>query len=66
MFVRILDSILTVEEGAIEGPIESCGGMVSEVTAVTGLVVVEALTMSNSLCETFEEPRYMGVRGKKI
>ena len=65
MFVRISDSIPTVE-GAVERPIQSCGGTVSEATAVTGLVVVEALRMSNSLCESFEEPPYMaGLRKKK-
>ena len=65
MFVRFSDSIPTVEEGAIERPIQSCGGTISEATAVTELVVVEVLRMSNSLCEAFEEPPYMvGVRGK--
>ena len=65
MFVRISDSISTVE-GAVERPIQSCGGTVSEATAVTGLVVVEALRMSNSLCESFAEPPYMaGLRNKK-
>ena len=39
MFVRISDSIPTVE-GAIEGPIQSCGDTVSKATAVTELVVV--------------------------
>ena len=58
MFVRISDSIPTVE-GAIEGPIQSCGDTASEATAVTELVVVEALRMFNSLCEAFEEPPYM-------
>ena len=66
MFVRISDSIPTVEEGAIERPIQSCGGTVSEATTVTELVAVEALRMSNSLCEAFEEPPYMaGVRRKE-
>ena len=66
MFVRFSVSIPTVVEGAIERPTQSCGGPVSEATAVTGLVVVEALRMSNSLCEAFEESPYMmGVRGKE-
>ena len=56
MFVRISDSIPTVE-GAIERPIQSRGDTISEATAVTELVVVEALRRSNSLCEAFEEPR---------
>ena len=64
MFVRISDSIIIVE-GAIERPMQSRGDTVSEATAVTELVVVEALRMSNSLCEAFEEPPYMaGVREK--
>ena len=66
MFVRFSDSISAVEEGAIERPIQSCGGTISEATAVTELVVVEALRMSNSLCEAFEEPPYMvGEREKQ-
>ena len=65
MFARFSDSIPTVEEGAIERPIQSCGCTISEATAVTELVVVEVLRMSNSLCEASEEPPYMvGVRGK--
>ena len=66
MFVRISDSIPTVRAGAIEGPIQSCGGIVSEAAAVTGLVVFKALRMSSSLCEAFEEPRYIGVKRNKI
>ena len=66
MFVRFSVSIPTVVEGAIESPIQSCGGTVSEATAVTGLVVVEALRMSNLLCEAIEKSPYMmGVRGKE-
>ena len=65
IFVRISDSIPTVE-GAVERPTQSRGDTVSEAAAVTELVVVEALRMSNSLCEAFEEPPYMaGVRKKK-
>ena len=65
MFVRISDSVIIVE-GAKDRPIQSGGDTVSEATAVTELVVVEALRMSNSLCEAFEEPPYMaGVREKK-
>ena len=66
MFVRFLGSIPTVVGGATERPIQSCGGTVSEATAVTELVVVEALRMSNSLCEAFEEPPYISVVRKKI
>ena len=59
MFVRFSGSIPTVEEGAIEMPIQSCGDTVSEATAVTELVVVEALITFNSLCEAFEKPPYI-------
>ena len=48
MFVRISDLVPTVE-GAIERPIQSCGDTPNEATAVTELVIVEALRMSNSL-----------------
>ena len=48
-FVRFSGSIPTVAEGAIETPIQSCGDTVSGATAVTGLVVVEALRMFNPL-----------------
>ena len=48
-FVRFSGSIPTVTEGAIETPIQSCGDIVSGATAVTGLVVVEALRMFNPL-----------------
>ena len=65
MFVRISGSIPTVEE-VEERPIQSRGSTISEATAVTELVVVKALRMSNSLCETIEEPPCMaGVRKKK-
>ena len=65
MFVRISDSVIIVE-GAIERPMQSRGDTVSEATAVTELVVVEALRMSNSLCEAFKEPPYMAkVRERK-
>ena len=49
MFVRFSGSVLTVAEGAIETPIQSCGDTVSGATAVTELVVVEALRMLNPL-----------------
>ena len=50
----------------MERSIQSCGGTLSEATAVTELVVVEALRMSNSSCEAFEEPPYIsGVRKKE-
>ena len=66
MFVRFSGSVPTVEEGAIEMPIQSCGDTRSEATAVTELVVVEALRMFNLLCEAFGEPPYIsGVRKKK-
>ena len=66
MFVRFSGSIPTVEERAIEMPIQSCSVTVSEATAVTELVVVKALRMFNSLFEAFEEPPYIsGVRNKK-
>ena len=66
MFVRFSDSIPTVVGGAIERPIQSCGGTVSEATAVTELVVVETLRMSDLLYEAFEKPPYIsGVRKKK-
>ena len=48
-FVRFSGSIPTVAEGAIETPIQSCGDTVSGATAVTELVVVEALRMFNPL-----------------
>ena len=48
-FVRFSGSIPTDAEGAIETPIQSCGDTVSGATAVTGLVVVEALRMFNPL-----------------
>ena len=66
MFVRISGLIPTVG-GAKEREIKIFrGDTVSEATAVTDLVVVEALRMSNSLCEAFEEPPYMArVRKKK-
>ena len=57
-FARISGLIPTVE-GAEERPIQSRGGTVSEATAVTELVVVEALRMSNLLCEAIGEPLYM-------
>ena len=65
MLVRISGSIPTMGE-AEERPIQSRGGIVSEATAITELVVVEALRMSNSLCKAIEEPPYMaGVRNKR-
>ena len=65
MFVNISGLIPTVKR-AKERPIQSRGDTVSEATAVTELVVVEALRMSNSLCKASEEPPYMArVRRKK-
>ena len=49
MFVRLSDSVPTAAEGAIEAPIQSCGGTVSGATAVTELVVVEVLRKFNPL-----------------
>ena len=63
-FVRISGLIPTVE-GAEERPVQSRWGTVSEATAVTELVVVEALRMSNSLCETIGEPPYMAGARKR-
>ena len=63
-FVRIFGLIPTVE-GAEERPVQSRGGTVSEATAVMELVVVEALRMSNSLCEAIGEPPYMAGARKR-
>ena len=54
-FVRIFGCIPTVG-GARGRPVQTRGGAVSEATAITELVVVEALRMFNSLCEAMGEP----------
>ena len=54
-FVRISGLIPTVA-GAGERPAQFRGCTVSEATAITELVVVEALRMSNSLCEAIGDP----------
>ena len=66
MFVRISDCIPTVGEAGVR-PVQARGGAVSEATAITELVVVEALRMPNSLCEEMGEPPsdMPGVKNRK-
>ena len=65
-FVRISGLIPTVARSG-EKPVQFRGGTVSEATAITELVVVEALRMFNSLCEAIGEPPLdmVGVRKRE-
>ena len=53
--VRISGFILIVRELG-DRPVRTRGDTVSETTAITELVVVEALKMSNSVCKAIGEP----------
>ena len=66
-FVRIFGLVPTVA-GAGEKPVQFRGGTVGEATAITELVVVEALRKSNSLCEAIGQPPLdmAGVRKREI